>query len=307
MKPLTRLFQVLMLFACLFVVACNTGTEQITLTPITKVINTQATRLTATLSSVPQPTETSLPAISLTPPPTVTYELQEQFLQLLKTNGNCELPCFLGITPGKTKWDEANQILEKYVTGYKPFRPYENISKRGYKFYTVGIVITSSPQLYMSIQLDIDNNDIVQYILVGRENLLSENAPLLSRYSLLELLKQTGIPDEIYIGLPAQDFEHAEVSVVYEKQKIIAIPFIATTIEREEKKTKLCPSGENHPHALALASPDNPIEIKTLFDYPFYESIPSIEVVKLSKAQIQEFYNAVLKGNPDCITLPDIE
>jgi hypothetical protein len=40
-------------------------------------------------------------------------EAQKLVQKLLENNGGCKLPCWWGITPGKTTWAEARQILEK--------------------------------------------------------------------------------------------------------------------------------------------------------------------------------------------------
>jgi hypothetical protein len=54
-------------------------------------------------------TPTSTPFVPLSP------EQQQQrhdaIVALLETNGGCKLPCWWGVTPGITAWDEAYQIL----------------------------------------------------------------------------------------------------------------------------------------------------------------------------------------------------
>jgi hypothetical protein len=37
-------------------------------------------------------------------------------MDLIATNGGCRLPCWWGITPGKTTWEEARIFLEQFVT-----------------------------------------------------------------------------------------------------------------------------------------------------------------------------------------------
>ena len=59
-------------------------------------------------TSTPTQIESSTPTISS------TYdEGQKLVKELLENNGECKLPCWWGITPGKTAWAEARQILEK--------------------------------------------------------------------------------------------------------------------------------------------------------------------------------------------------
>lgn len=67
-------------------------------------------------TSTPTPTSTPLiptPTISLTPMPTLTAQERESHVrELLQTNRGCELPCWWGIVPGKTQWEDARKLLE---------------------------------------------------------------------------------------------------------------------------------------------------------------------------------------------------
>jgi hypothetical protein len=56
------------------------------------------------------------PSQTWTPRPTLPKAQAENFaLNLLKTNGGCKLPCWIGITPGKTTWDEAYAFLATFA------------------------------------------------------------------------------------------------------------------------------------------------------------------------------------------------
>lgn len=63
----------------------------------------------------PTATETLTPRpLTMTPTllPTLTADEREQKVrELLKTNAGCKLPCWWGITPGKTTWTEAERFL----------------------------------------------------------------------------------------------------------------------------------------------------------------------------------------------------
>ena len=70
----------------------------------------------------PAPSRTPLPSLTPTVAPSSTpaatpfptllpNELNERVLTLLQTNAGCQLPCWWGVSPGKTNWAETRQIL----------------------------------------------------------------------------------------------------------------------------------------------------------------------------------------------------
>lgn len=67
-------------------------------------------------TATPQPTITEISTITLSPTfislPTLTTGEQENYVrEFLKTNAGCHLPCWWGITPGRTSWQETEKIL----------------------------------------------------------------------------------------------------------------------------------------------------------------------------------------------------
>jgi hypothetical protein len=69
---------------------------------------------TATPTFTPQPTSTLTQ--EWTPRPTLSPQQAQAFgLKLFKTNGNCLLPCWIGLTPGKTSWNEAYAFLATFA------------------------------------------------------------------------------------------------------------------------------------------------------------------------------------------------
>jgi hypothetical protein len=61
-------------------------------------------------------TKSPTPLVTWTPRPTLPKaQAQAYALKMIKTNGGCQLPCWLGITPGKTTWDEANAYLTTFA------------------------------------------------------------------------------------------------------------------------------------------------------------------------------------------------
>ena len=101
----------------LFIQGCVLpGMMRITATPPPVVVSiTEAVPYTSTPVPSPILTQTALPDLTpaTTPSPTDIPERVTEFvLEMLETNGDCDLPCFWGITPGETSWTE----LEKELT-----------------------------------------------------------------------------------------------------------------------------------------------------------------------------------------------
>jgi hypothetical protein len=90
----------------------NTGCTPIAVTEVG--INATPTLQLATLQPSVTGTSTKEPSpiITLTPLPTLTTEEQDIYVrELLKTNADCQLPCWWRITPGKTSWNDTEDFL----------------------------------------------------------------------------------------------------------------------------------------------------------------------------------------------------
>ncbi len=133
---------------------------------------------------------TALPVVTLgdtltwTPRSTLSGSQAQAFvIELLRTNGNCNLPCWWGISPGKTPWGEAEAYLATFASsviamGTRAEKSYylvkfdnlpENISKG-----TIAASIVAWNSVVEEIQVDI-------------------------YYPLTEILANYGEPDEIWV------------------------------------------------------------------------------------------------------------
>lgn len=79
-----------------------------------------------TKTSTPIPTVTSTLAPTWTPLPTLLPETGSKILfgWLEGTNG-CRFPCWAGVTPGETTWQEAKQLIEP-ISGFAKLNIYSN-------------------------------------------------------------------------------------------------------------------------------------------------------------------------------------
>ncbi|MFT3893686.1 MAG: hypothetical protein QM730_18815 [Anaerolineales bacterium] len=71
-------------------------------------ITSTSTLMIPTLTPTPHPT---LSATQTIVPTLSTDEALQQIKELYKDNGGCDLPCWWGIVPGETTWEQTKQLL----------------------------------------------------------------------------------------------------------------------------------------------------------------------------------------------------
>jgi hypothetical protein len=150
---------------------------------------------TTTSTLLPTATNTVTPSQTSTPPPTLTVKQANQLLKdLLWNNPECTLPCFMGITPGKTTFEEIDSL-------FMPVDPFYfcelNSDKTGrcstgYKFDT-GLAF----DIRMHIKAGIVENLKIPVTLPKSQSLKEQNewSPLMPN----ALVKQYGVPSRINI------------------------------------------------------------------------------------------------------------
>ena len=134
------------------------------------------------------PTFTPSPTITLTPFPTV--EDPAAFLiELLKTNGSCDLPCMLGISPGAIQMTRAFEYFQSFqLPGEyldKPGRPYAIFND-----YDIGLI---------QVELYGDENGLVDSVSLWELTPYPSNPS--TYYAPLNVIEDLGIPTHVYIDL----------------------------------------------------------------------------------------------------------
>jgi hypothetical protein len=98
------------LLICVLMCGCGPATENLaTLTPISSVVVTRTSQVLPqdTMTPVVYPTKTFVPTLPVA-------EAETKLIEMLRNNGNCRLPCFWGLTPGKTKVETFTSSLYIY-------------------------------------------------------------------------------------------------------------------------------------------------------------------------------------------------
>jgi hypothetical protein len=214
-------FPILLLWVC----GCTVSPERslVTNVPLTSTDKPILTKSPTTIPALTPEFNVVLP-INPTIYPTISKDQETNLFDLLHVN-NCELPCYLGITPGKTTWDEAKLVLKKSGA-------YLGLPNNNY-YFVLDIGDPSVPpvtpdstwytekyEIRYTIEMKVEN-DIVQlmWVRVSAETLLAKFQDYWSNYSLREIFLQHGSPQEI-VGSASSGGGY-ELVLIYDEQELI--------------------------------------------------------------------------------------
>ena len=141
------------------------------------------------------PMPSPIPTLSLTDKKMITSEFYE-------ANGNCELPCWWGIIPGKTDWQEAELLLNSVA-----IELYTSAESEFDDRYSVGVDLP--------VSVDLSSRELlIQYywIVNGKVMLIESEAPRPSSkiYTVSKILNMYGRPKEVQIETYA--YSHGEIN-----------------------------------------------------------------------------------------------
>jgi len=151
-------------------------------------------------------TPTFIPSV-----PTVLPIQQTRMIELLHFN-DCKLPCYLGITPGKTSWNDAKDILDSIGGSLRGDYMEDNLPVNSYTLW-IGdpTLIENSPdpnigiganEIAQSIDLTIKDEKVQRIkVYIQTRNFSRKFYEYWSLYSLHKIFLQYGSPDAIYFGI----------------------------------------------------------------------------------------------------------
>ena len=176
------------------------GMIQITATP-SPVDVTITQTATNTITPVPSPshTHTSSPNLipSSTPSPTDIPERVTEFIrEMLETNGDCDLPCWWGITPGETSWTE----LKARLTAAGLTQEGERLDISPWKYITGHSVVVRfhrDNDVVDEIQIHCELEDEVVFV--------DGMVDICGAYALPSALNRFGIPSQVNLSMSRLD------------------------------------------------------------------------------------------------------
>lgn len=153
----------------------------------TEQINTST--IEPTLPIIHTPVTTIRPIATATQNPTLHHasseEVQSTISELLEDNGGCDLPCWWGVHPGETSWEDASNFLDSLNTEI-----YESGNPNEVLLVETTVLTDATIKLDIEILLLI-KRQIVDYIKIREIDHPS--------FELASFLQDHGVPDEVWI------------------------------------------------------------------------------------------------------------
>jgi hypothetical protein len=310
------IFNILVLLSVL--VACaplGATTSPITNTP------TYLPPSTPPAKKIPTPTPSA--TITATSIPTLSVDdARARLLELLATNGNCHLPCLWGITPGKSTFDDAREILTPLSSLSSTI--FLNSSSSGgisSSYIENNIEIYSSMSFLTYPESEIVNSISFHLFSLKRTgegfehvfdtSLFRERA---SAYMLPHLLSELGIPASILIqtlaGLPSRDgVEGFYLILLYPDQGVLiyytmgwesSAGYARGCLDNLRRlEMNLYPSGHGDLFSEFLA------QTQWASLWPMPVNIPNWKSIdEASSMSINEFYEVFREPTDQCIATP---
>jgi hypothetical protein len=233
------------------------------------------------------------PTAILSPLPTVTLEdAQTQVGRLMQTNNHCQLPCWWGITPGRTTWKDAVNILAPLAAA--------NIEADIKQDPAIISVTIHAPTPEHGAAL-LQNYGIAGGVVERIDVYNFDFAPFTY---FKQFVQEHGIPDEIYLrGYQDVGFE---IALFYPEKGILAV--YSHTAEPNGKNLKACFDGAESPY-LYLWSADQPMsfdEAQSAFHLQI-QDLPAYRPIKDNINNFDEFKNSLMElESPSCLQTPTV-
>lgn len=244
---------------------------------------------------------------TLTPVPTLTiYQFRNQITKLLDNNAGCKLPCWWGIEPGSTSWDEARR---KFIELGATIGDITMID--GSIFHWVGGPYWEWNNTFIGIGFH-DRQGIVSAVELDAEGYYDRTFfhTLWNNYSPEKINSSYGPPTRVWVNLSGSEtgtiyywiyvfYDDLGLLTAYKGQALVAD-------ENGTPMYKVCPMWQDSawlPELKTfLQSPESktPLESLASIDLSSWKSIDEAAGITT-----EDFYNLLLPGNtPACFYTP---
>ena len=253
-------------------------------------------------------TATLLPALS--PPPSPEYpkfvtprvtplpaqsptEVTEQLNYLLQTNGNCVLPCFWGIHPDQTRYEELYGIIDQ-LKGRDFF---DVVEENGHLRVSSNFTYEEKGTIRAALTADL-HGDVVKDLEVTILNQLDTGITPedWSAYNMDEILRTYGVPDtvELYFGTPYDALSFG-IRLKYEN---IHTSIMYAGITTEDKKYLTPSSAIFCPEEIGIAS-----VVMHIGKHPFNDEPDGVLLSKATGLDEQAFHKLFTENPSACLAL----
>ncbi|MBL1196819.1 MAG: hypothetical protein D8M60_20900 [Chloroflexi bacterium] len=212
----------------------------------------------------------------------------------MENNGGCKLPCWWGITPGKSNWEETRAFFEKFsmlIYEEKDVKVIRNDSEVELDYHGIEYKLSSSYEnSYIIIWTQ---NDIVDSISVNK----IEGST--GFFVLSDVVKHFGNPDRIWINARETSKEKWMVAYdfVYDKQKFV-IRYFSFDGQEEDGMITAC---FQEASGLELFSENEILSRDTIYQQQLIKII-ELDLAEFSESRLQEFISSVENSDEEfCI------
>lgn len=233
-------------------------------------------------------------------PPSLSPDEQERLIGLLANNGGCDLPCYLGMEPGRTTWADAGALLGGFNT---PYRLSDQFPDGEWPVYSVSLNVRAPGGAILYSILVTVGEGVVQRIHVYHEvhDYLSFYTNW-SMYSLRSILQQLGRPDQVFVDIWPGEEEAYGFLIIDEDEKT------AVWLGGQRRSPEIvCPQfgdGDEITNLrISLANPTGPLETLPSSWIPPTDSEFWRPVEEVLGLDTETFYARMLADGPACFDL----
>lgn len=247
---------------------------------------------TITASSTPEypllvtPRVTPLPSRSPT-------EVTEQLNYLLQTNGDCLLPCFWGIYPDRTRYEELYGVIDQ-LQGRDFF---DVVEEKGHLRVSSNFTYEKKGAIRVALAADLQD-DVVKDLEVTILNQLDTGITPKDwpAYNMDKILETYGAPDtvELYFDTPYDALSFA-IRLKYEN---IHTSIMYGGITTENNKYLTPSSAIFCPEEIGIDS-----AVLHIGKHPFNEEPDGVPLSKATELDEQAFYKLFTENPSACLTL----
>jgi len=251
--------------------------------------------LTPTETQTPTPLPTSLPTYTSTPffsyvtpiePTLIDSDAKQILNNMLAQNGSCKLPCWWGMQPGLTNWEDARNSLNSFVGRIEELEYTDFSENNAIHNHIISVIYYQRGKSSESFEIrSIDG--IIESVAADQDSAFN--------YSLSNILSDYGSPHEVYINTTyASPTGEVPFNLVVDYSEMGFMAFYTESASIYNKKIYFC-SKNRPPVWLYLWNPSPTINEKNkavfldALDYWIYSS-GFHPIQEASYSYIEQFY-----------------
>jgi hypothetical protein len=235
---------------------------------------------------------------------------------------NCMLPCYLGITPGKSSWEETKGILTN-LGAYSWVETY-GVEDPDFKFFEYGWPIyyynlnpsdpAITPVAYdwdwgyidQSLAFTVAEDEIKRIqVSITTQRIDEKFREYWKRYALEEIFYSLGEPDKIFLGGSDRNIQYS-IHIVY-KELSVVLEYDGLL---KDNRSRLCPfrpkeSGNWVHLKMTLTESNSTLSIEAPTTNPLTTKALYLPIEDMLGITVAEFYNRLQSNSSTCFDVQE--